>query len=240
MVSLGWKLWRAAQDSHGIPERWLAGLFGFAGLALPPFAIGVALGSADILGRISIAVAQAFMTTGILCLVQFNVRVFRPHSRIAKAFAAFCSLLLVASYVAASRIGMVQALQNEVGHVLIFGRFLVLGWACFETSRYAIRTRRQVAIGLADPVTANRFLLWAVWTGVLSIVPVIITWIRVSGFLEIPGPGEPLTDSLKVIFAVLGSTLLFSCGAVWLSFSPPARYVDWLRRGQQASPSTAV
>lgn len=43
----------------------------------------------------------------------------------------------------------------------IAARAAGLGWAAFESARYLRMYRKRAAFGLADPVIANRFLLYS-------------------------------------------------------------------------------
>jgi hypothetical protein len=90
-------------------------------------------------------------------------------------------------------------------------RIAAYAWAVAEAARAWLAARRRCAIGLTDPLTANRMLLWAIGLGA-----VLAIWLHEAATLALGGgPGSYL------VIAVLG----FVCaGALWLAFFPPAFY----------------
>ena len=103
-------------------------------------------------------------------------------------------------------------------------------WAFVETSAYALRMRRRTRIGLADPVVANRFALWAVWMGMLLLgmgLTMAVRWMQIEHTAGRPvmAPGA-IVALTRVGFAGFG---LVAATAMWLSFFPPLRYQSWLR-----------
>jgi hypothetical protein len=94
----------------------------------------------------------------------------------------------------------------------------VYAWGCIEALLYHQKARRRVALGLADPVVANRFALWGTYAGCYGIVQLsfLIALASPDGYTEISS-----ADSLFTFVGV---------GALWLGFSPPRRYQAWLRK----------
>jgi hypothetical protein len=92
-------------------------------------------------------------------------------------------------------------------------------WTSAEAFRYAALLRRRAAVGLGDPVVANRFLLWGC-VGVfssLSLLPSIVRQLQGSATIE------PLTQLLAAVAGLACSISLY------LAFLPPKAYVAWLR-----------
>ena len=87
---------------------------------------------------------------------------------------------------------------------VLLARCAVLLWLFVESAIYAQRMRRRVRLGLGDPVVANRFTLWAIWTGALACIPLFVLTLRVLGVLQAPVPGAPLPAAVRAIIAVLG------------------------------------
>jgi hypothetical protein len=101
--------------------------------------------------------------------------------------------------------------------------FAVIGsypmWAAFEAFRYHALMRKRRAIGLADPVVVNRFLLW----GVASLFSVAAIWtISLPAIL-----GLPLEEQQRIAPVSMSVTAVWGIGAIsayWLTFFPPAWY----------------
>ena len=116
----------------------------------------------------------------------------------------------------------------------------VLVWAHLECLLYYRTMRRRQRLGLADPVLANRFLLWSLWTGAIALQGLAMLLLRIaiwsSGAHEVlqagGDPGGPwlvLIDCVRVMLAIVAPTAVILAG---LSFSPPAFYTRRLQRRQ--------
>ncbi len=57
-------------------------------------------------------------------------------------------------------------------------RIVPTAWACYESLRYYRSMHRRQTLGLADPIVANRFLLWSIWTGAVTFLPLVALTIR--------------------------------------------------------------
>ena len=96
--------------------------------------------------------------------------------------------------------------------------------------------RRRCALGMANPVVANRFLLWSLWTGALALQGTAQLALRVglwaTGVGDIVGsvgdPGGLWLPALALIKANIALVGPVAAVSVWLSFSPPAAYRRWL------------
>jgi hypothetical protein len=94
-------------------------------------------------------------------------------------------------------------------------------WLMIEGIQYHRMMRKRVRLGLADPLVANRFLLWAI-AGGFSIV--ILSTSLPPIFLD------PVEWALLLQFDLL----LFGVGGVgaaafyWLTFFPPGTYRRWI------------
>ena len=98
-------------------------------------------------------------------------------------------------------------------------------WTAVEGLVHHRSALRRLALGLADPVVANRFLLWGLF-GLMA------TGINVTSALGNLLGLDP-TRSPVVLFpmGVLGG---FASIAMSLAFFPPAWYVGWLRGNAKA------
>jgi hypothetical protein len=92
-------------------------------------------------------------------------------------------------------------------------------WAAFEAFRYHALMSKRRALGLADPVVVNRFLLW----GVASLFSVAAIWtISLPAIL-----GLPLVEQQRLAPVSMSVTAVWGIGAIssyWLTFFPPAWY----------------
>jgi hypothetical protein len=107
----------------------------------------------------------------------------------------------------------------------LIGRLLCFAWGAYEGLRAYRMARRRLALGLADPVVTNRFLLFGIWFGLMGINPIVLMLSRLYGG----------ADALELANAigpkVIGSVMVV---ALILTFFPPRRYVQWLRSSAQA------
>lgn len=172
--------------------------------------------------------AFSVVGNGALCL--FNWKVFRPHSAAALGLAlgiAFALLVLMIlqgfspGYLAwaESREGPWEW-KNAIGLV-------VYAWAAWEPGRYFLRLRRQVALGLADPVVADRFRLWSLGIGSALAINTMTLVCRLAGVNVMTATAPQL------VIAILGTVAAVS---VWVAFLPPAGY---RRRLMARAPGTA-
>ena len=84
-------------------------------------------------------------------------------------------------------------------------------------------------MGLAEPVVANRFGLWCIWTGGLTwcLGFVLLTRILARAF-EVGI--ERLPEAFQAAQITILASIVVSMTAIWLSFFPPSRYLDWIER----------
>jgi hypothetical protein len=194
------------------PERLLglslllAGGLGTAGT--------IATGFATEWKPVVLAITMVLVHSGITVLGIFTWRVFRP-TPLGATLVATCVALLFASLIA----DRVTGHYVDVGRSTLSlatdytGRITLYAWACFESLRHWQLARRRTRIGLGDPLTANRFLLWGI-----AMLAALGIWIH-GIWLEI-GKVTDTSESYLVI-AVLGSACALS---IWLAFFPPSFY----------------
>jgi hypothetical protein len=203
-------------------------------LGIGPVGFGAILGSALLAeSRPSLSAAAALLGfvasfAGTLAKYVFNWRVYHPSSRVARAvvMAAFGFVAGVLVYRAAGpgfaagpSSDPLQLSQNlvQIG-ALMWGSALALG--------YYVRMRKRAALGLGDPVVANRFLLWGIGAGAASsgmaigVVGSLATGLHIA---EIPW-----------VVAMASAFGLTAAVAMSLAFIPPAAYLRWVERTADA------
>jgi hypothetical protein len=177
-------------------------------------------------GDVVFAVGLSLACSGIALLFAFTWRVFR-----AEALWARLVMLAVSFAMAVLDLGLIHAASqvSALSDILPLTRPWAVGivsmvvlsfaWGGFEALRYFRLLRRRQALGLADPVVTNRFLLWAIadWTAVVLCG-------SVASFL-LAGKAV-LIDPLALCTVALTGTVM---SVSWyLTFFPPAAYLRYV------------
>jgi len=235
LLWLGARLWRSG--APGSAERWLALTFGALGCGvLPRLAAARMLSNYDTgLLALSLNAASHFaIEAAIIGLSLFTRRVFRPTGRVAWAFVA-----CVAGVSGALTLWLVATTDSDqeasaLALAVNLTRAIPVLWAFAECARYARLMRRRVALGLADPLVANRFVLWSIWTGALGFAAILLFAVRSRAFwLQLHGvdPRVAMPAAIPITGALAGIAVVSAGVAVWLAFFPPASYRRWVRAG---------
>ncbi len=220
------------------PERWAGLYFLFIAWGMPLrisgatlVADGASVGQAmNVVGHLGLFAASVSLTI-------FVWRVFHADSPTVRALA----VALVGLQVATTAFSLATGAAHTEDSVAIiatnFMRVVPTIWACAESIGYWRRMRRRVGLGLADPVVANRFALWGVWTAAFAALPATALVLRiVLPILLADQVGQ--IDALEVqsamlgpLRAVMGIAALCGLVALVLSFFPPTWYLARLRSG---------
>ncbi len=155
------------------------------------------------------------------------------------------STLLVCSSLARAVLGEVTGVLLLLSSIRTF----CCGWAFFETANYYRMMRRRSALGLADPLVTNRFLLWSIWTGSMAILPLFLVVTRVLAIVKgagvdplhgVSGANQLSNDDPMLLAAlgVIASTGLAAIAALWLCFFPTDAYASWIRSGHSGEGAT--
>lgn len=159
---------------------------------------------------------------GVSFMLDFVRRVFRPGERWAGLLqAGLCAILwggwlmnVIQGELVASRPGFYYWIS-----------FAVIGsyplWTAAEALHYWNMMRKRVALGLADPLVTNRFLLWAI----ASLGTMASIWTvqlpTLLGYEILTPAAEHITSITMIATAVLGIVTICT---YWLTFFPPAWY----------------
>lgn len=229
------RLLRLSAHTGGLPERIIGvGLLCFSLVCQPLLVVlSGAFGHPPPWGhRLLMSVALLSSAITVMSLYVFAWRVFRPGSTRALGVVVLGALVsLVAS------IGSFAQPPSWSGRPidptwLALSSFNYTGcfvWAGGESLAYYARMRRRAAIGLADPELQNRF---GVWGGAMTVGAVLSALVGICSLAGLRVGVDPLPS-----LCVATSGLTSSAGW-WLSFAPPAAYLNWLRRGAAAGCST--
>jgi hypothetical protein len=165
------------------------------------------------------ATAGLFAAVGLVANTAFVWTLFRRD-------VAWARLLLGAIALATAGLFLVQSAGGGWGQGQRFWDGLPLlitvsyGWAFVECGRYHFLLRRRLRIGLADPVVANRFGLYATATGVALVTNLVgaVFW-----HLHVEMITNPLGGLLLFVLGTSSSVLMM------LAFLPPRAYLAWVR-----------
>jgi hypothetical protein len=239
LVLLGTRVRRISEK--GSPERLLGLLFLLLGLVLAPRVLSARALSQDLSSFWLVVSLAAQLTMGVIsiALVLFIQRVFRPDAVWARRLRDGLIAALVGT-------GLVAAAQPVGNHEIAIWsivtnavRALPLLWAFAECLRYARMMRQRVALGLGDPVVANRFACWALWTGALGLASLAILPVRLYAF-SLHASGQDLKAAAPELYTLVGliaaTTVSVAAVGIWLAFFPP-RF--WVRRLEASAPQQA-
>jgi hypothetical protein len=234
-LALAIRLARSAWNAHSTPEALLAAFFAAGCLAYalllcrPTF--DLSLEAFEPLRSVAAwAFAVPFVTVSL-----FTWQVFRRDSRAARAAAITIAVLGVAvlalGAIIAPALQLGAAWTLEPGTPVHYARLVIsaaaFAWASVEAARYYWAARKRTRIGLLDPLIANRFLLWAVWSG------------SALTLLGLRALHQAMVDpALGVTIPSLAIAQMFAglvCAmTVWLTFAAPSFYRNMVRGGAPA------
>jgi hypothetical protein len=221
LLLLGARLLLLSLRTHQLPEL-LVGLF-FVLLG-PAGSLRLAVERLDIdnMRRIA-AYAELGVITAMSLVCVFTYRTFRQGVPWAKAAAAVGIVALAVSYyIEVDGARFVAELEPRMSFSL--PRVAVLAWSTYESLRCYAMMRRRQRFGLADPVVANRFLLYGMWTLSLAIFPALRSVIRI---LELAHVDLEWRLPLQILGLGVGLVMF---AAMFLNFWPPKAYTRWLLR----------
>jgi hypothetical protein len=231
--SVGVRVLLLARRTKGRPELLMgAGMVAISGVGYPTTIVagfGGPVGEMSVLGY---AAGSLFTNIGIALIYAFTQQVFRAGVGWARALVGLgCAFMAVS--LAGTTASLARAEGAELSHLVARGwlGFAMVGYsACFlwtavEGLVHYRMALRRLAIGLADPVVANRFLLW----GLFGLMATGINVASAAGnVLGIDPSRSPL---VLVPMGVLGA---IASVAMYLAFFPPAWYLARVRGGARA------
>ncbi len=183
-------------------------------------------------------IGEPLIVVGCSCFLFFNAKVFRPNASWSMPVAAFGALILAicgaAIVVAVHATTDVAALTERTRNwtaLFLFGLVAGLAWTAIEGFRHYRMMRKRLALGLAEPIVTNRFLLWGI-SGMVS-----LSWNAVVSFYLLAGVNIN-TNPVPVFAISFGGLLTAAC--LVLTFMPPAWYVRWIERERHSRALAAV
>jgi hypothetical protein len=241
---LGLHLARVAHRSGAVPDRLLAAFFLLIAAGIPPRMTAVDLATSGTGTSWTSfwlnTTANGLMGIGLVCLAAFAWQVFRPRSSWAKGLVVGLGVAIAAAILTAAT--SLEASQGSGPAAIAFSGLGVAAilWTFVECVLYYSGIRRRLALGMADPIVTNRFLLWSIWTGALAFQGIatailrLALWWTGAGEVLAAGedPGGPWLALIQVVKGLLAIVAPTAVVTVVLSFTPPARYRRWLESRQ--------
>jgi hypothetical protein len=237
LVAPGIRLLLLAGRSKQAPE-FLCGLYfvgAATGLSLRVLGTSLVIVEPELADTIN-RIGHLCFASGTIAMTFFTLRVFHPSNAAARLFSGI-TISLILMTTAHTLLAGYTSIENSYSMVATnFTRLIPTSWAFYESIRYWRSMRRREALGLADPILTNRFLLWSLWTGAVTLLPLIALMVRLLSIVTLGN--EEFSNGLAAALlpAVLGMiriTFLIvapvAAVALSLSFFPPAAYLNRVR-----------
>ena len=226
---VGGRLLRSGIRDGNPHARWIGTYLFFAmGMASILYSIAMArttLSGAPMtsLDRVLVALHCFAAVIANFALLTFTRRVFRRESRTAGlAAAAILGMLVIGSLGHGLTTGFDGSLTSVYAAIYLAGPVLANAWTAGESLLYYRLMRKRVAVGLAEPLASNRFLLWGVGAGSAAFL-LFVNAVQMQLNHQLgTTPSLPVRASSLVLLAVLGLV----CAVCYLAaFFPPRWYV---------------
>jgi hypothetical protein len=163
------------------------------------------------------------LASGTIVFTFFIRAVFRPAARWAIGLVAAIAATNLAGVVGMAYMGDwegVNPLANPWYWLEFFGGVAPSAWMGAEGLTKYFKTRRQLKLGLCDPMTCNRFLLWGIagslWVALEGVVTASdLVYAFTGQWSELLGLGMALFDVAPITI-------------FWFVFFPPEFYCRWI------------
>ncbi|MDX1649336.1 MAG: hypothetical protein R3263_05740 [Myxococcota bacterium] len=234
---VGAKLLLLARRTRQLPELTMGlGVFLVAFVGYPLSLASISPDLAPLPAKLLFAAGSLASAVGSASFYVFTWKVFRPEAGWARALAltaivAIFTFAVISVARVAGAAGPAEIFRDRLSVV----RNVVTGfsylWTAVEGLRYYALLRRRLALGLADPVVANRFLLWGV-SGVSATLGISVS----TAMILLGDAGAGMHPVSMLVVGVAGLT---SSVTLYLAFLPPAAWLRFVTRGAGASGSPA-
>jgi len=157
---------------------------------------------------------------GVVCMLAFIRRVFRPEAGWAVALIVAMLVLLFGGFVGYVWTGGLLTSSPDGWYWVSFATTGTYpAWMSIESFAYWRRMQRRQSLGLADPMVVDRFRIW----GLASASAVSAIWtVNVPTWMGVPlGEESPIVALAMLVTACFG---VATVSLYWLTFFPPAWY----------------
>lgn len=234
--SMGFRIFRNAMRAGGAVEKWVGlSLLLVCGAGYVPVVIAQAVSQPDI-RFLLVAFGIGGAHAGVACIFFFTRLVFRPTVPWLRAAVWTMALLMAVVWI--TGVAFVNwPLRNAPPREAIEAGFpwalasnalcgIGMAWSAWEAIRQWSLSRKRARVGLADPLVANRMLLWGLFTGASFVTNVAHGSMAAMG----RDPGDS-----GAMIAFSGVLALVSTVALWLAFLPPEAWIRRIRGASAAS-----
>ncbi len=222
---VGGRLLKKALERGALPELLLGAALAFDGLEWLLWLIGTYTPVADtpFAGHFVIGCRTGIFVSNTFLLL-FVRTVFRADSNPALAFSGLVALMIATGLSVGVYRGDQMGFQSD--HPWIWlelaGTAIAMLWCFSEAAGHYLKMRRRIPLGLADPVVANRVLLWSCYAGAGVVSQsVYMTAVAITG---IAGSYPFFFDAIMSAASSTGAIM------IWLAFFPPVAYLRWVSR----------
>ena len=228
MVTVGVRIARLARRTRQLPEALLAAHFllcctlGYA-LQGSGHAMAMEPGASHALVAILLVVGHGASVIGVSCVLLFNYQVFRRGTLLGKALLAAGIALLLAGYVGyGASGGFADGRPLGFWFWLLYTGFTAASvWTLFEPLLFFAEMRKRLRLGLADPLVADRFLLW----GIGSIARFAMLVIGAVSMLRLTGNASDFAAIAAPTFLASGLAGIAVAVCYSLAFFPSRGYL---------------
>jgi len=163
--------------------------------------------------------ARVGISASVVCMIAFTRLTFRRDSGAARAFGwLLIAILAIGFFGSGAFAGDWTGEQTD--HVWIWleqaAQAIGYGWAAVELGGWYLKMRRRLAHGLADPLIANRVLLWGIYAGLFGMSQLLyIVGLALFGTVS-------MLDIPSVVLVVTAEI------ALWFTVFAPQWYTRWI------------
>ena len=178
---------------------------------------------------ILLAAGHGSTIVGLTAALLFERRVFWPEARWPLAVMAALVSAMAIGWLGATTSGAFAtgSYANRWVLLLTAGMLGTNLWVGIEPLVYHRKLARRIPLGLAEPLVADRFLLWGL--GSLARAALILLGPAAEVLLAALTGGA--RDRFTAVTLVVASSLgLATSVAYWLTFNPTPAYVRWVER----------
>jgi hypothetical protein len=232
---MGLRIFRNAQSGGGSAEKWVGiALMLVCGAGYVPVVIGQLVPHPEI-RFVLIGAGIGAAHVGVSCIFVFTRLVFRPNvpwlryavwALIAGLMVVWPTGLVMVNWPlrASPEEAIIAGLPYGIASNILVG--IGMAWSAVEAIRQWSLSTKRARVGLADPLVANRMLLWGLFTGGSFVTNVVSV---VDGFLGMdPGQHGPS-------IAIVSALSLVSTASLWLAFLPPKAWIRRIRGGEASA-----
>jgi len=215
------RLLRLGRRTGEAPEQLLGATFLFMGVSAVFYVLPVFSTFESLWTPLTFAGRVAFLPAAIM-LALFTRLVFRADTKWG-AWLVWGSAILLVTGVGFSALEGDWEGYSIRSHWFWFewvGFTLPFGWAGSEAFAQYRLARRRLDLGLCDPPTCNRYLLWALFGALQTCSSLVL--------LPMYTEYETTNQFTATWDALYGASIIASLVMIWLVFFPPAFYRNWI------------